>query len=174
MNKLEKKEKGFTIIEVVLVLAIGALIFLVVFLAVPALQRSQRDQQRRSDASRVSSAVTNYQSNNNGKLPDTTTAAVTSFTQSYLKNSSSTGNGTTGELKSPTTRTEYAIGIHSTLTLPAGITSVPAAGTVPAYNTEGINIIVGFKCNGETAVAATGRYAVLINLEGGGRYCVGS
>jgi type II secretory pathway pseudopilin PulG len=33
---------GFTIIEVALVLAIAALIFLVVFLAVPALQRNQR------------------------------------------------------------------------------------------------------------------------------------
>jgi len=34
---MKKSQKGFTIIEVALVLAIGALIFLVVFLATPAL-----------------------------------------------------------------------------------------------------------------------------------------
>ena len=42
-------KKGFTIIEVVLVLAIAGLIFLMVFLALPALQRSQRDTQRKQD-----------------------------------------------------------------------------------------------------------------------------
>ncbi|PLS80866.1 hypothetical protein CYG49_03830, partial [Candidatus Saccharibacteria bacterium] len=48
-TKKTSKQSGFTIIEVVLVLAIAALIFLIVFLAVPALQRGQRDTQRRSD-----------------------------------------------------------------------------------------------------------------------------
>jgi len=52
MKKLTNKESGFTIIEVVLVLAIAGLIFLVVFLALPALQRSQRDSQRRTDLGR--------------------------------------------------------------------------------------------------------------------------
>ncbi len=60
---------GFTIIEVVLVLAIAGLIFLMVFIALPALQRSQRDTQRRNDLARVSEAITNYQTNNNGRLP---------------------------------------------------------------------------------------------------------
>jgi prepilin-type N-terminal cleavage/methylation domain-containing protein len=61
--------KGFTIIEVVLVLAIAGLIFLVVFLALPALQRSQRDTQRKSDLGKFMSQVTSYQSNNQGQLP---------------------------------------------------------------------------------------------------------
>ena len=43
---MRNSKKGFTIIEVVLVLAIGGLIFLMVFIALPALQRSQRDAQR--------------------------------------------------------------------------------------------------------------------------------
>ena len=60
---------GFTIIEVVLVLAIAGLIFLMVFIALPALQRSQRDTQRRNDMSALASQITQYQSNNNGKLP---------------------------------------------------------------------------------------------------------
>jgi prepilin-type N-terminal cleavage/methylation domain-containing protein len=68
MNKLNTK-KGFTIIEVVLVLAIAGLIFLMVFIALPALQRNQRDTQRKNDLSRIQSAVNSYQANNKGKIP---------------------------------------------------------------------------------------------------------
>lgn len=64
-----KKRNAFTIIEVVLVLAIAGLIFLMVFIALPALQRSQRNTQRRQDLSRISSAIIEYSSNNFGDLP---------------------------------------------------------------------------------------------------------
>lgn len=67
MNKTYKRE-GFTIIEVVLVLAIAGLIFLMVFIALPALQRSQRDTQRRNDYSMLSTAVSSYSTNNGGKI----------------------------------------------------------------------------------------------------------
>ena len=60
---------AFTIIEVVLVLAIAGLIFLMVFIALPALQRNQRDTQRKNDITRALTAVRNYQSNNRGKIP---------------------------------------------------------------------------------------------------------
>ena len=63
-----KSKKGFTIIEVVLVLAIAGLIFLMVFIALPALQRSQRNTQRRDDYSMLVTAVNNYMASNNGKL----------------------------------------------------------------------------------------------------------
>ena len=63
------RKAGFTIIEVVLVLAIAGLIFLMVFIAVPALQASQRDAQRRSDVGVIVGAVKNYMKNNNGKAP---------------------------------------------------------------------------------------------------------
>lgn len=69
MSKQQLKEKGFTIIEVVLVLAIAALIFLMVFIALPALQRNQRDQDRKTTQSTVASSVTSYASNNRGVLP---------------------------------------------------------------------------------------------------------
>ena len=61
---------GFTIIEVVLVLAIAGLIFLMVFVALPALQRSQRDTARRQDVGQVLAALNNYRSNNKGRFPD--------------------------------------------------------------------------------------------------------
>lgn len=67
MNKQAKK--GFTIIEVVLVLAIAGLIFLMVFIALPALQRSQRNTRRRQDMARILSALNDYQANNNGQMP---------------------------------------------------------------------------------------------------------
>ena len=66
---MAKTKKGFTIIEVVLVLAIAGLIFLMVFIALPALQRSQRNTQREDDISRVLTAANNYQTNNSGKIP---------------------------------------------------------------------------------------------------------
>ncbi|MCJ1965582.1 type II secretion system protein [Candidatus Nanosynbacter sp. TM7-053] len=66
MTKKDNK-KGFTIIEVVLVLAIAGLIFAMVFIALPALKRSQRDQSRKNDASVVASAINNWNSaNRNG------------------------------------------------------------------------------------------------------------
>lgn len=61
---IQKTKRGFTIIEVVLVLAIAGLIFLMVFVALPALQRSQRDTRRREDMARVNNALVQYQTNN--------------------------------------------------------------------------------------------------------------
>ena len=40
-------KRGFTVIEVALVLAIAGLIFLMVFIALPGLRASQRDAERR-------------------------------------------------------------------------------------------------------------------------------
>ncbi|MNQ82010.1 hypothetical protein D3C85_970490 [compost metagenome] len=69
MNVQHKSEKGFTIIEVVLVLAIAGLIFLMVFIALPALQRNQRDTARKSDVSTIASGVSSYTGNNRGNFP---------------------------------------------------------------------------------------------------------
>ena len=80
MTKTNKK--GFTIIEVVLVLAIAGLIFLMVFIALPALQRSQRNTRRRQDMARILSAFNDYSSNNNGKMPGSTD--LTNFMERYV------------------------------------------------------------------------------------------
>lgn len=63
-----KLSSGFTIIEVALVLAIAGLIFLVVFLALPALQNSQKDMARREDVGRVVAALQSYKIDNGGDL----------------------------------------------------------------------------------------------------------
>ncbi len=81
-TKEKQTKKGFTIIEVVLVLAIAALIFLMVFLALPALQRSRRDTQRKDDISRVLAQIQNYQSNHNGKVPPE--SSIGTFESEYM------------------------------------------------------------------------------------------
>ena len=86
--------KGFTIIEVVLVLAIAGLIFLMVFIALPALQRSQRNTQRKDDMARVITAVNDYQKHNNGKSPfegEITQEKLETFVTRYI-DSECTGN----------------------------------------------------------------------------------
>lgn len=64
-----KNNKGFTIVEVMIVLAIGAMIIVIAFLAVPALQRNSRNQQIRSDASNLLGYVNDFAANNSGALP---------------------------------------------------------------------------------------------------------
>ena len=50
-------------------LAIAGLIFMMVFIALPSLQRSQRDTQRSNDIARVQTALNQYQANNRGAIP---------------------------------------------------------------------------------------------------------
>lgn len=88
---MAKNKKGFTIIEVVLVLAIAGLIFLMVFIALPALQRSQRNTQREDDISRFLTAANDYQTNNNGKTPfqgsdNAGTTVNSNFVKRYIDN----------------------------------------------------------------------------------------
>lgn len=62
-------KKGFTLIEIVIVLAIAALIMVIVFLGVQGAQRSQRDIQAKDNASRLLSAANVYASNTSGAFP---------------------------------------------------------------------------------------------------------
>ncbi len=68
-TQLRKSTKGFTIIEVMIVLAIAGLILAIVFLAVPALQRNSRNTQTRNDAANYLAAVNEWAANNNGNVP---------------------------------------------------------------------------------------------------------
>ena len=82
---MKTNKKGFTIIEVVLVLAIAGLIFLMVFIALPALQRSQRNTQREDDIARFLTAVNDYQTNNSGKTPFGTSTGTNSVATEYTQ-----------------------------------------------------------------------------------------
>ena len=61
--------RGFTIIEVMIVLAIAGLILAIIFLAVPALQRNSRNNSRTNDAAHLAGLVNEYASNHAGQLP---------------------------------------------------------------------------------------------------------
>lgn len=77
LKQLKKNNKGFTIIEVMIVLAIAGLIILVVLLAIPALQRNGRNTALKSDASALAAGIGEFASNNDGAIPDTTSSCAT-------------------------------------------------------------------------------------------------
>lgn len=90
MLQQKRKSEGFTIIEVLIVLAIAGLIMLIVFLAVPALQRNSRNTARKNDVSNILGALVEYTNNQNGSLPTTCAAggAGCNASGTWLKNAS--------------------------------------------------------------------------------------
>jgi prepilin-type N-terminal cleavage/methylation domain-containing protein len=66
---LKKIERGFTIVEIMIVLAIAGLILLIVFEAVPALERGGRNSQRKQDVAAILQAVLSYELRNGGNYP---------------------------------------------------------------------------------------------------------
>jgi prepilin-type N-terminal cleavage/methylation domain-containing protein len=69
LTNIRKRNEGFTIVETLIVLAIAGLIILIVLLAVPALQRTSRNTNIKSDASALAGGVSEYESNNDGGTP---------------------------------------------------------------------------------------------------------
>jgi prepilin-type N-terminal cleavage/methylation domain-containing protein len=61
---------GFTIIEVLIVLAIAGLIMLIVFQAIPTVLRNSRNSDRKRDANAILQAVSHYELNHSGNFPD--------------------------------------------------------------------------------------------------------
>ena len=146
-----QKQKGFTIIEVVLVLAIAALIFLMVFIALPALQANQRDTQRKADASLAASAITNYTSGERKNFTSTTTASAL---QKYLNS---------GEL-----------GYYEEAGLQvAAIGATPTADQILAYPKARCNGSVADDKNADGSPANDRTAAVVVLLDNGqNTYCV--
>jgi len=154
---IHRKKKGFTIIEVVLVLAIAGLIFLMVFIALPALQRSQRDAQRKNDLSRLNTALASYSSNNRGALPNdggSATETWNSFVTRYIT--------TAGDTFVDPSGTDYDV--STTKSIPA---EFDAASPV-------IEVTVDAKCVGEDVEIKQGprKVAFRMKLEGSGVACV--
>lgn len=131
LSKLKQENKGFTIIEVMIVLAIAGLIILIVLLAIPALQRNGRNTEAKNNASSVAAAITEFKSNNDGRAPNSI---------------SGTGNITVTSSVAGSIPATAKVGASTT------IPAAPAAvsGTVPvsyAYNS---------KCNAAATAAVPG------------------
>lgn len=156
------QKSAFTVIEVVLVLAIAGLIFLMVFIALPALQRNQRDAQRKNDLSRVLEATQRYQANNRGSVPPPVFNTV-------LRNNYLTAGG--GIFEDPDGGSYLFYGEH-------GVGSLPTnrkwwTSTYPSDSTV-IYVFYGARCNGENTEPKSGvnNIAFSIVLESGGVYCI--
>lgn len=127
IQQLQKRKaegnSGFTIIEVMIVLAIAGLIMLIIFLAVPALQRSSRNTQVRNTAANILGGVDEFENNNNGQPPTGVTIAADGTV------TVSGGAGT-----SP-----------STIKVQGGYTA--ALGTAMPGTTGAFVVNIGHKCN---------------------------
>ena len=172
-----KNKKGFTIIEVVLVLAIAGLIFLMVFIALPAMQRSQRNTQRANDISRFLTAVNQYQSNNSGKIPFSTDdtgnwAYDNQFVKRYIDNTctaSATPSCSGGEFKDPD-GTNYSFVQKGSGTV-TNVAPTVANGAVD----HKIYVVLKAMCDGVENQSKTSPgkrdIALFYNMEGGSVRC---
>jgi prepilin-type N-terminal cleavage/methylation domain-containing protein len=120
LRKLNKSKEGFTIIEVLIVLAIAGLIMLIVFLAVPALQRNARNTTQRSDVSKALGAVGEFVANNNGKLPVSTDVGA-------LQTAANLSSGTTLTTSIPTKQSAVVAPAESEVEIVTGVKCDPAA-----------------------------------------------
>lgn len=148
-----QQKQGFTIIEVVLVLAIAGLIFLMVFIALPALQRGQRDTARRSDVSTVSAAFNTFTTNNRGDIPNSAEL------RTQLGASGGSAPFTFDEVSNNTTNvTVDTSEPTAAVTVPEGTITVYTGMTCDSVNANG-SVTMGNGTNRQ--------YATLTRLEGG-------
>lgn len=145
-----KNQRGFTIIEVVIVLAIAGLIFAVVFIAVPQLQAAQRDQARNNEMGRLDAAINQYQSNNNGELPTWRDVYYQDVYVNYLDKNFNDPIGGRFNVR------------HR-------------GGGWPSYEHGRLSYLKRYKCTGNgagyTHTGSDRAYAVLYELEQGGLQC---
>jgi prepilin-type N-terminal cleavage/methylation domain-containing protein len=166
-NIKPKQADGFTIIEVLIVLAIAGLILLIVFLAVPALQRNAHNTSAKHDVSSILGAMNTYVNNNGGSLP--TTVGEGSSTNIFKV------SGDTGTNKATT-----KLGYFEPANVKLDSTSGDTGATAP-NNTSDVLIVTGVKCNAtgtaidSSATSASARgYVALYTLQGGAKECTAS
>ena len=165
-----KFKEGFTIIEVVLVLAIAGLIFLMVFVAFPALQRGQRDTQRRDDMARFASQLAQYQSNNYGRVPPDV-KGYSAFIADYLR--------TNGDTFADPSGSDYEVGdanacdTSDNQTDENGNKLCKQLSNVTDTANGTIHVYTNAACSGETPYYKQGNkyIAFTYKLEGAGIYC---
>jgi prepilin-type N-terminal cleavage/methylation domain-containing protein len=107
VSNLLKKDKGFTLIEIVLVLAIAGLLLVIVFLAVSGAQKSRRDSQRKNDLSRVAAQLESFAGNNNGCYPGMAGQAGCPATTQTLAQFWASTYITGANLNDPSSGTQY-------------------------------------------------------------------
>ena len=147
MEKIVRKSKGFTIIEVLIVLAIAGLIMVVVFLAVPSLQRAGRNNAYSTNANNILSAVNTYMVNNNGTTPAFISNPVSGVVTVSLASGSTTDNKETANVDAGLTTSSLVQG-----------SAIPATKPAPGV----LYVVVKSICSGNTPVSSTSGRALAV------------
>jgi prepilin-type N-terminal cleavage/methylation domain-containing protein len=87
-----QRAKGFTIIEVLIVLAIAGLIMVIVFMAVPALQRNSRNTRYRTEANQLLAAYAEFINTNSRTPPANGTSSAPFLTTAAAIDADKVGN----------------------------------------------------------------------------------
>lgn len=132
----KNKSQGFTIIEVLIVLAIAGLMIAVVLFAVPALNRNSRNTAIKNDAQAFIGGISEYMSANDGALPASISKSTDSSTVDY--GAASGVNPTTAKLQGSTT-----------------VTPTSTAPSDPEVAT--LYYALKYQCDGHTALKANNR-----------------
>ena len=151
-TNLNKISRGFTIIEVMIVLAIAGLIIAIVFIAVPQLQRNARDNQRESIANRLSAELTTYSGNNQGLYPFAGTPGATppgTLCNTQAASGQNCGDWYSRYINGKVTITDPTTGANTNVRY----FSPTAAGTYTWVSGDGW-IAVGSSCSGENGYTA--------------------
>ena len=162
-------------------LAVAGLIMAIVLVAIPQLQRSQRNSARKDILGRIKTEIDSYSGNNNGNVPAGLTAAAQSnfgsptaasgFMNRYLGCS---GSPAVCSISISDPSTGFPVGSGQTGTAVEVTAANATPGVLPgaAHQPGAISYSVGSVCSGEALVNGNGRnYALMMKLEGGAIFC---
>ncbi len=147
---MQKKlnNKGFTIVEVLIVLAIAGAILAAVLIAVPALQRSGRNSTIKTAAQQLVSGINENESANNGKVP----TAVSGTGDITVANTISTHTTVAGQVVVAT-----AAAGNSPVVNHITVVSNATCSTTPTASTGAATV---------TVVATSGSFGIIYPVEG--------
>ena len=187
-SRSTQSKTGFTIIEVALVIAIGGLIFLMVFIALPGLRAQQRDTERRENIMSLLDTIKKYQTNNRGALPGSSEISNNAIPPVTWEAANSPSNAPTtwagfyrdylGETFMDPGGRNYTLNIYkcdgvSNADEPCNIDAITDARNAMFPNGYNLYVVLQATCNGDEAVSTKNprKLAVLYKLEGSGMYC---
>lgn len=157
---MRQGRKGFTLIEITIVLAIASLVIALVFMALGGAQRDSRDTARQTDTQKVATAIEQWAANHNGELPSAVNDDI--FSQSAPDSLFSTGYLDVNDMKDPKNGTTYGMYARQAPASPPVISQANAGST---YNIwwGWVGHIYYVK-----DYPSQGKFSVFTNLERGG------